>query len=98
MSVHEGFCAPLIEALAYGVPVVAAGTGAVPETLGGAGLLVDGEDDLVLAAECLHEVISSPRDAGRHSPTPPSARLVDLRPEAIRPQIRAALSPLLDGS
>ena len=30
MSVHEGFCVPLIEALAHGVPVVARGAGAVP--------------------------------------------------------------------
>ena len=44
MSVHEGFCAPLIEALAHGVPVVARGAGAVPETLGGAGLVLDDAD------------------------------------------------------
>ena len=59
MSVHEGFCAPLIEALTHGVPVVARKAGAVPETLAGAGLVIDGED-LPLFAEALHEVVSSP--------------------------------------
>ena len=37
-SVHEGFCAPLVEALSYGIPVVARNAGAVPETVGDAGL------------------------------------------------------------
>ena len=54
MSAHEGFCAPLIEALAHGVPVVARGAGAVPETLGGAGLVLDGADP-PLVAEALHD-------------------------------------------
>ena len=43
MSVHEGFCAPLIEALAHGMPVVARAAGAVPETLGDAGVVLDGQ-------------------------------------------------------
>ena len=96
MSVHEGFCAPLIEALAHGVPVVARAAGAVPETLGGAGLLVDGDNDLVLAAECLHEVTSSAETRATLADAA-ERRLVGLRPEAIRPLIRAALRPLLDG-
>jgi glycosyltransferase involved in cell wall biosynthesis len=40
MSEHEGFCMPLIEAMSAGIPVVAYAAGAVPETLGGAGVLV----------------------------------------------------------
>ena len=38
-SMHEGFCAPVVEALAHGVPVVARAAGAVPETLSGAGII-----------------------------------------------------------
>jgi glycosyltransferase involved in cell wall biosynthesis len=48
-SDHEGFCIPLLEAMAFSVPVVAHDAGAVPETLGGAGLLVDSRDPLVWA-------------------------------------------------
>ena len=40
MSEHEGFCLPIIEALHFGVPVIAYDAGAVPRTLGGAGILV----------------------------------------------------------
>jgi L-malate glycosyltransferase len=38
MSEHEGFCAPLVEAMATDVPVLAYAAAAVPETLGGAGV------------------------------------------------------------
>jgi glycosyltransferase involved in cell wall biosynthesis len=52
LSEHEGFCAPLIEAMAADVPILAYGAGAVPETLGGAGL-VFAPKDLEFAAEAL---------------------------------------------
>ncbi len=38
LSEHEGFCAPLLEAMAADVPVLAYAAAAVPETLGGAGV------------------------------------------------------------
>lgn len=40
MSEHEGFCLPLIEAMHFGLPVVAFAAGAVPDTLGSGGVLV----------------------------------------------------------
>lgn len=40
MSEHEGFCIPLIEAMAHRVPVLAHAAGAVPETMDGAGVLI----------------------------------------------------------
>jgi O-antigen biosynthesis protein len=48
-SVHEGFCIPVAEALAVGLPVVAARAGALPETVGDAGLTFTPDDaaDLV---------------------------------------------------
>jgi L-malate glycosyltransferase len=52
LSEHEGFCAPLIEAMAAGVPVLAYGAAAVPETLGGAGVQF-APKDLEMAAELL---------------------------------------------
>jgi len=39
MSEHEGFCVPIVEAMAHDVPVLAYAAAAVPETLGGAGVL-----------------------------------------------------------
>jgi glycosyltransferase involved in cell wall biosynthesis len=50
MSEHEGFCAPLVEAMANDVPVLAYAAAAVPETLGGAGVQF-APKDLEYAAE-----------------------------------------------
>ena len=52
LSEHEGFCVPLVEAMAADVPILAYAAGAVPETLGGAGL-VFAPKDLEFAAESL---------------------------------------------
>jgi L-malate glycosyltransferase len=49
-SEHEGFCVPVVEAMAAGLPVVAFDQGAVPEVLGGAGVLVPDKDPYALAA------------------------------------------------
>ena len=50
LSEHEGFCAPLLEAMAADVPILAFGAAAVPETLGGAGVQFSPKD-LEYAAE-----------------------------------------------
>ena len=55
LSEHEGFCVPLLEAMAADVPVLAYASTAVPDTLGGAGLLFSPKD-LELAAELLGEL------------------------------------------
>ncbi len=56
MSEHEGFCVPVLEAMHFGVPVVALRAAAVPETLGNAGILLD-NDDPVLASAAVDRVI-----------------------------------------
>ena len=56
LSEHEGFCVPLVEAMAADVPIVAYGAGAVPETLGGAGLVFTPKD-LEVTAELLGSVV-----------------------------------------
>ena len=52
LSEHEGFCAPLLEAMAADVPILAYSAAAVPETLGGAGVQF-APKDLEQAAELL---------------------------------------------
>jgi glycosyltransferase involved in cell wall biosynthesis len=56
LSEHEGFCAPLVEAMAMDVPVLAYGAAAVPETLDGAGVTF-APKDLEVAAELLGGLI-----------------------------------------
>jgi glycosyltransferase involved in cell wall biosynthesis len=40
MSEHEGFCLPIIEAMYFGLPVIAYAAGAVPDTVGDGGILL----------------------------------------------------------
>ena len=55
-SEHEGFCVPLLEAMAFNVPVVATASAAIPETLAGAGLMVPDTDPMVFA-EVAHTLL-----------------------------------------
>jgi glycosyltransferase involved in cell wall biosynthesis len=91
LSEHEGFCVPLVEAMAADVPIVAYAAGAVPETLGGAGLLF-APKDLELAAELLgtvvydHGVRARVLDGQRR-------RLQDFAPSRIEAQLKDVLAP-----
>jgi glycosyltransferase involved in cell wall biosynthesis len=58
-SEHEGFCAPLLEAMAFDLPVIAFNAAAVPETLGDAGILLDTKDP-----ETWSEVIKELQESG----------------------------------
>jgi glycosyltransferase involved in cell wall biosynthesis len=49
-SDHEGFCVPLAEAMGHGVPIVAYGIAAVPETVADAGLVLPDKSPLPFAA------------------------------------------------
>jgi glycosyltransferase involved in cell wall biosynthesis len=55
LSEHEGFCVPLVEAMAADVPVMAYAAAAVPDTLGGAGVQF-APKDLEFAAELLGQL------------------------------------------
>lgn len=57
MSEHEGFCIPLVEAMYFGVPIVAYNSSAVGETLGEGGILLEEKSCLVVAA-CLDKLCS----------------------------------------
>jgi glycosyltransferase involved in cell wall biosynthesis len=56
LSAHEGFCIPLVEAMALKVPIVARASTAIPATLGEAGLLWD-EADPGLVAESVDYLV-----------------------------------------
>lgn len=93
-SVHEGFCVPLVEALQHGLPVVARAAGAIPETLGGAGIVL-ADDDLAVFAEAVHAAATSMTlraalaERGRR-------RLDEISPPMVERRMREALAPVLE--
>jgi glycosyltransferase involved in cell wall biosynthesis len=49
MSEHEGFCVPLLESMYFEVPVIAYNSTAIPETLGGTGILINNKNYIEIA-------------------------------------------------
>jgi glycosyltransferase involved in cell wall biosynthesis len=58
-SEHEGFCVPLVEAMYYGIPIVAYAGSAVGETLATAGLSWPTPEPALLA-QSVHEIMERP--------------------------------------
>jgi glycosyltransferase involved in cell wall biosynthesis len=82
VSEHEGFCVPVLEAMHHGVPVVAFGAGAVPETVGDGGLVLDRKDPETIAAAV--ERVSSDEVLRDQLVAAGSARAAQLDPERGR--------------
>lgn len=59
-SAHEGYCVPVVEAMGFGLPVVARAAGAIPETAGGAAVLVPGDAASTIAV-AVHRVLTDSR-------------------------------------
>ena len=57
MSEHEGFCVPVIEAMIFGVPVLAFNSSAIKGTLGGCGILLE-EKDPVVASLVIQRILN----------------------------------------
>ena len=84
-SRHEGFCVPLLEAMHFGVPIVARPAGAVPDTLGGAGLLT-GDGDFAEVAELMRLAMTD-RVLRARLVAAGRARLRDFAPQKIEQQL-----------
>lgn len=93
LSEHEGFCVPLVEAMAADVPVLAYAAGAVPETLGGAGVLFSPKD-LEVASELLGSLVYD-RGLRQRVIGGQRKRLMDFAPERIETRLREALEPFV---
>ena len=83
-SEHEGFCVPVVEAMAGRLPVVAFDQGAVPEVLGGAGVLVSDTDPYALAG-AIDALLADPtRRRGLEDAGDRQLRALDLAGAAAR--------------
>jgi glycosyltransferase involved in cell wall biosynthesis len=89
VSEHEGFCVPVIEAMHHDVPVVAFGAGAIPETVGDGGLVLDRKDPETVAA-ALERVLSD-ADVRSALVAAGRARVAQLDPEKARSEFVAAV-------
>jgi len=88
-SDHEGFCAPIVEAMHRGVPVVVYAAAALPETVGAGGVLLSSKSPAVVAS-AVHHVVEDQTlhralvDAGR-------LRASELTIASARDHFRAAI-------
>jgi glycosyltransferase involved in cell wall biosynthesis len=89
LSEHEGFCVPLVEAMAFDVPVLAYAAGAVPETLGGAGVLF-APKDLEYAAEMMGMLVYD-RHVRQRVVDGQRRRLADFASERVRARLESVM-------
>jgi L-malate glycosyltransferase len=94
LSEHEGFCVPLLEAMAAEVPVFAYRSSAVEETLGGAGVCWSPKD-LEFAAELLGQLAFDP-NLRRSVVAAQSKRLEEFSDAQIAARLRGLLSSIAE--
>jgi len=95
LSAHEGFCVPLVEAMAWGVPVIALEASAVPTTAGDAGLLVK-DPSPTLVATAIERVLTD-EELGQQLIDRGLRRAKQLSPPITRQLLRDTLEPFVAG-
>lgn len=93
MSEHEGFCAPLLEAMHHDLPVMAMDAAAVPETLDGAGILFH-ERNPEFIAEMIGEIVRD-KDLRDSVLTRQRQRLQKYLDRDYAAELLSAMAPLL---
>ena len=90
LSDHEGFCVPLVEAMRFDLPIVAHAAGAIPETAGGAAiLLAQKTPDIV--ARALERAIGD-RQLRASLVEQGRTRLQEFQPQRVGARLREALA------
>ncbi|HMC88169.1 MAG TPA: glycosyltransferase, partial [Gemmataceae bacterium] len=93
MSEHEGFCVPILEAMHFGLPILAYNAAAVPDTLGQTGVLFT-RKEFPLLAEMAHLLLT---DHGLRERVVlgQADRLADFRPAIVAQRFRAYVDELI---
>ncbi|MEM9521671.1 MAG: glycosyltransferase family 4 protein [Actinomycetota bacterium] len=94
LSDHEGFCVPVVEAMAAGVPVVAHRAAALPETIGSAGLVLGDKRPATVAA-AIGRVLDD-ASLRHHMVAAGRRRAADFSLERGQERMRAALAGVID--
>ncbi len=94
MSQHEGLGLPLLEAMHRQIPVVAYGAAAVPETMGGAGLVTMTQDPLEVAR--LLAVLDRNPVLRKRVVDRQNLRVAAILPDPEASALRRALEPLFN--
>jgi len=92
LSDHEGYCVPLIEAMAADLPIVAFAAGAVPETVGAAALVIDDKHPSIVA-EAVRMAVGDPAVAARMADGR-RAQLEHFGHDAVAARLRAFVEAL----
>jgi glycosyltransferase involved in cell wall biosynthesis len=95
LSEHEGFCAPLLEAMSEDVPVLAYSAAAIPEPLGGAGVQF-APKDMEYAAELLG-ALAFDDDLRAKVIAGQRRRLADFGDERLERELRSVLATTSSG-
>jgi len=85
MSEHEGFCVPLVEAMAFDLPVLAYKCTNIAHTLGQSGIMFTEKDPNVVAA--LVNILTSDRALRRQLVAAQRDRLKDFSPAELKKQL-----------
>jgi glycosyltransferase involved in cell wall biosynthesis len=93
MSEHEGFCVPLVECMHFGVPIIAHKSSALPETLGGAGMLLRSRNHAA-AAELAALVVEDQR-LRETVVARQRERLQDFLPDRIAERLQSLLGEVM---
>jgi L-malate glycosyltransferase len=92
LSEHEGFCIPLLEAMAFDLPVIAYRSTGIPYAMGGAGVLVDVKRYDLLAE--LIDLLIEDYDLRGHVVAVQRRRLQELAPERVAAVLRSYVGSL----
>jgi glycosyltransferase involved in cell wall biosynthesis len=93
LSEHEGFCIPLLEAMAFDIPVVAYRATGVPCAMSGVGVLVDAKRYDGIAE--LIDLLIRDQDLRRTVVEGQRRRLEELAPDRVADQLRACVETIL---
>lgn len=90
MSEHEGFCAPLLEAMSFDVPVIAYDAAATPFTMGEAGVLVKVKRYEEIAE--MVDILQHDESLRSHFIAGQRKRLAEFTPERMTQRLQRAIS------